>query len=97
MAAPFPTLLLSDPEFHPASGKDDRARPVVQPVEPTDRTCSAGSGPAASAPRTAGRLLEGPVASQEPAMISTKPAAVPGVKGSPSSVTPASSAMAGFT
>src|SRR3989442_10261702 len=97
MAAPFPTLLLSDPEFHPPSRKDDRARPVVQPVEPTDRTCSAGSGAAASALRTAGLVLEGPVASQEPAMINTKPAAVPGVNGSASSVTPASSATAGFT
>src|SRR2546428_9950161 len=97
MAPPFAPWLCPDAEHSPAARKDARARPVVQPVEPTDRTCSAGSGAAASALRTAGLLLEGPVASQEPAMINTKPAAVPGVNGSPSSVTPASSATAGFT
>src|SRR5205814_1419705 len=79
----------AEPSGTPAASREDiRARPAVQPVEPTDRTCPAESGPAASAPRPAGLLLEGPVASQEPAMISTKPAAVPGGKVSPSSVTP---------
>src|SRR2546423_3838509 len=58
----------------------------------------AGSAPASLGPQHARRrLLDGPAASPEPALIHTKPTAVPGVNGSPSNVTPARSAMAGFT
>src|SRR5207253_508574 len=91
---PSPTLRLPDPEYHPGHGRTTERLCAFQPVEPTGRLCSCESGAAAC---TARRLLDGPAASQEPAMINTKPAAVPGVKGSPSSVTPARSAMAGFT